>query len=332
MELYDEINTLNQVEKVQPQDAKGNAAFSLRQIMAEQQSEEFKREKKMMKKKGASDYKFIDTENSSDNGYCSLPVSSSDSSLLQNGKTTNFNKSDFIANRIKLKQFQEKYENFVDPKMIEEILESKEYVLKTSFFMIHKKHFHFFFLSYNYHEATKFIDEFFNLENVQEPKKVFDLKSRKPRSSCNNMGKSNDKNGGGGKHASSSSSNKLDYYNTDHSYDLFDNNGDYTTNESRYAAQGYVNLRQEYFEKASLAYSKGWGAVAQYYAEMGHQQSSNMKKSNNLASMQIFLSNNIDIRNSNTLDLHGLHVKEAMNVLKNVIVEKKNGKILNHFK
>jgi hypothetical protein len=51
-----------------------------------------------------------------------------------------------------------------------------------------------------------------------------------------------------------------------------------------------------------------------------------MKTSNNMASMQIFMSNNIDIKNSNTLDLHGLHVKEALNVLKNVLNEKQTGK------
>ena len=50
-----------------------------------------------------------------------------------------------------------------------------------------------------------------------------------------------------------------------------------------------------------------------------------MKKSNDMASMQIFLSNNLDIRNSNTLDLHGLYVKEAIEVLKNVMNEKKTG-------
>ena len=52
-----------------------------------------------------------------------------------------------------------------------------------------------------------------------------------------------------------------------------------------------------------------------------------MKKSNNLASMQIFMTNNIDIQHSNTLDLHGLHVKEAIGVLKNVLNEKRNGEI-----
>jgi hypothetical protein len=38
--------------------------------------------------------------------------------------------------------------------------------------------------------------------------------------------------------------------------------------DGRLLARKYLNLRQDYFEKATEAYSRGWGAVAQYYAEM----------------------------------------------------------------
>jgi hypothetical protein len=37
---------------------------------------------------------------------------------------------------------------------------------------------------------------------------------------------------------------------------------------SREVAEKYGRLRKELFEKASVAYKRGWGAVAQYYAEM----------------------------------------------------------------
>ncbi len=37
---------------------------------------------------------------------------------------------------------------------------------------------------------------------------------------------------------------------------------------SREVAEKYGKLRKELFEKASVAYKRGWGAVAQYYAEM----------------------------------------------------------------
>ncbi len=51
----------------------------------------------------------------------------------------------------------------------------------------------------------------------------------------------------------------------------------------------------------------------------------NMHKSNNAAAIQTFLTYNQDIKNSNTLDLHGLQVKEAINVLKQIMSEKKQG-------
>jgi hypothetical protein len=50
-----------------------------------------------------------------------------------------------------------------------------------------------------------------------------------------------------------------------------------------------------------------------------------MKTSNNMASMKIFMANNIDIKNSHTLDLHGLFVSEALDALKNVLAEKREG-------
>jgi len=52
-----------------------------------------------------------------------------------------------------------------------------------------------------------------------------------------------------------------------------------------------------------------------------------MQHSNDIASIQAFLNNNPDIKNSNTLDLHGLQVKEALNVLKQVMAEKRIGKL-----
>ena len=54
----------------------------------------------------------------------------------------------------------------------------------------------------------------------------------------------------------------------------------------------------------------------------------NMQQSNEFASVQAFLNNNPDIQNSNTLDLHGLQVREALNVLKQVIAEKRSGNFI----
>lgn len=40
------------------------------------------------------------------------------------------------------------------------------------------------------------------------------------------------------------------------------------SSESRLMAGKYSNLKQEYLKKAEEAYKRGWGLVAQYYADM----------------------------------------------------------------
>jgi hypothetical protein len=59
--------------------------------------------------------------------------------------------------------------------------------------------------------------------------------------------------------------------------------------------------------------------------EKGHKYQNNMNESNKAAAVQIFLSNNPDIKTSNMLDLHGLHVKEAIDVFKQTFLRKKAG-------
>ena len=53
-----------------------------------------------------------------------------------------------------------------------------------------------------------------------------------------------------------------------------------------------------------------------------------MQASNDMAASHTFLNNNPDFQKSNTLDLHGLQVKEAITVLKQVIAERKKGSIV----
>jgi DNA-nicking Smr family endonuclease len=48
-----------------------------------------------------------------------------------------------------------------------------------------------------------------------------------------------------------------------------------------------------------------------------------MNKSNDVAAVNIFNLNNLDLNNSNTLDLHGLHVNEAFKMFKQVYLKKK---------
>jgi hypothetical protein len=49
-----------------------------------------------------------------------------------------------------------------------------------------------------------------------------------------------------------------------------------------------------------------------------------MKNSNHIASVNIFALNNANINDSNTLDLHGLHINEAIKVFKEVYAKKRN--------
>ena len=107
--------------------------------------------------------------------------------------------------------------------------------------------------------------------------------------------------------------------------DRGDNSSNYMT-ENRKLAIKFLNLRQEYFEKANEAYRRGWKHVAYYYSTMGHEQSNTIKNLNKNASMEIFLKNNPDLKSSNTLDLHGLYVREALEILKNMIGFKRQGK------
>ena len=48
-----------------------------------------------------------------------------------------------------------------------------------------------------------------------------------------------------------------------------------------------------------------------------------MQNSNTKASFNVFALNNSDLNQSNTLDLHGLHVNEALKIFKQVFTKKK---------
>jgi hypothetical protein len=49
-----------------------------------------------------------------------------------------------------------------------------------------------------------------------------------------------------------------------------------------------------------------------------------MKESNQVASVNIFALNNANINDSNTLDLHGLHINEAIKIFKEVYAKKRS--------
>ncbi|XP_072191398.1 NEDD4-binding protein 2 isoform X2 [Excalfactoria chinensis] len=82
--------------------------------------------------------------------------------------------------------------------------------------------------------------------------------------------------------------------------------------------------RQEFLKKAGEAYHMGMKPVAAFYAHQGRLHEQKMKEANHAAAAQIFERVNTSLLPLNVLDLHGLHVDEAVNQLSRVLQEKSN--------
>ncbi|NXP16826.1 N4BP2 protein, partial [Scytalopus superciliaris] len=80
--------------------------------------------------------------------------------------------------------------------------------------------------------------------------------------------------------------------------------------------------RQECLKKAGEAYRMGMKPVAAFYAHQGRLHEQKMKEANYAAAVQIFERVNTSLLPMNVLDLHGLHVDEAVNQLSRVLQEK----------
>ena len=98
-------------------------------------------------------------------------------------------------------------------------------------------------------ETCKFINEFFGLTQVKEPNKKMSIKSSDKKNQTQQ--KPNE---------------KVDYLNAS----FVEENYEEYSRESlinRTYSKKHIDIRQSYFDKASEAHKRGWGAVAQYYAE-----------------------------------------------------------------
>ncbi|XP_048797386.1 NEDD4-binding protein 2 isoform X3 [Lagopus muta] len=82
--------------------------------------------------------------------------------------------------------------------------------------------------------------------------------------------------------------------------------------------------RQECLKKAGEAYHMGMKPVAAFYARQGRLHEQKMKEANHAAAARIFERVNTSLLPLNVLDLHGLHVDEAVNQLSRVLQEKSN--------
>ncbi|XP_045140093.1 NEDD4-binding protein 2 [Echinops telfairi] len=80
--------------------------------------------------------------------------------------------------------------------------------------------------------------------------------------------------------------------------------------------------RMDYYMKANEAYQLGQKNVATFYAQQGSIHDQKMKEANHLAAVTIFASVNASLLPQNVLDLHGLHVDEAIAHLMAVLHQK----------
>ncbi|KAM7394241.1 hypothetical protein PAMP_021054 [Pampus punctatissimus] len=104
----------------------------------------------------------------------------------------------------------------------------------------------------------------------------------------------------------------LDYQDTeDPEYD------DFRAEASLQRSQQLENLT-----KAAEAFKQGRKEVASFYAQQGHLHGQRMREANNRAAAQIFKRVNLSLLPRNILDLHGLHVDEALKHLAQVLQDK----------
>ncbi|XP_066945759.1 NEDD4-binding protein 2-like [Macrobrachium rosenbergii] len=88
-------------------------------------------------------------------------------------------------------------------------------------------------------------------------------------------------------------------------------------------AQLHYHQRQEFYRKAQEAYRKGMKNVAAYYAALGKLHAEKLNEANKRASFKILEAvNSKNKKDANVLDLHLLHVPEALNATKAFLLER----------
>ncbi|XP_034713629.1 NEDD4-binding protein 2 isoform X2 [Etheostoma cragini] len=90
----------------------------------------------------------------------------------------------------------------------------------------------------------------------------------------------------------------------------------------RAEASQQKSRQHECFSKAAEAFKQGRKDVASFYAQQGHLHGQRMREANHRAAVQIFKRVNSSLLPSNILDLHGLHVDEALQHLAKVLQDK----------
>ena len=91
-----------------------------------------------------------------------------------------------------------------------------------------------------------------------------------------------------------------------------------------YKAEAFLHQqkRMECYSKAKETYQMGKKNVATFYAQQGSLHEEKLKEANHLAAVEIFKKINASLLPQNVLDLHGLHVDEAIDYLTTVLQQK----------
>lgn len=102
--------------------------------------------------------------------------------------------------------------------------------------------------------------------------------------------------------------------------------------EFRGEANLHYRLRHECFQKAQEYHRKGMKQVSSFYSQQGHVHTQKIKEANMRASEKILSSRNELLEKNSTLDLHGLHVDEAIAALERILPNKEYELQNNSFK
>ncbi|XP_077984054.1 uncharacterized protein LOC144438768 [Glandiceps talaboti] len=98
----------------------------------------------------------------------------------------------------------------------------------------------------------------------------------------------------------------------------------------RVEADLHYKERQKCFEKAAEAYRRKQGHLAIMYSQQGHMHTAKLWEANKRASEKIFRYKNTNLLEQNILDLHGLHVDEALDALELTIADKEAERVTPH--
>ena len=100
--------------------------------------------------------------------------------------------------------------------------------------------------------------------------------------------------------------------------------GEYS--QLRSSARDHARMRNMYFQEATKAYVSGNRALAKDLSEKGRWHADQMKMAHQQAADDLFSRRNAD--GDSTIDLHGLHVAEALEKLEEILNKRGRGEIL----